>query len=241
MKISKLFLLVALFSVSRVYSQALDPVITFNEDPVSYIMHICSDGKYYYTINGGVPESGKISVYNLKGEFIANYPIKLDMRSIMYNKKDKSLYINTKNREIYKVLDIASGTIQLLYSGIYDNEQSSLAIDPKGKYMYALDNGSLTILDIKKGAAVKKLSGFKCGNKGMKGSTTVAVDKNYIYTWDADIRTLYVYNLEGVFKTSFVLKNGNMGHTLSYANGMIMVANSEKGKTGTWFGYKLPL
>lgn len=224
---------------SAVSGQVLNPVISFSEDPDSYCMHICSDGQYYYTINGGVAEQGKVFKYNLDGTFIAKYPLRMDMRSIMYSRKDKSLYISNKNKEIYKVIDIASGTVQLVHANIFENEQSSLAMDPNGRYIYALDNGSLAMIDLKKGTVVKKMSGFKCGNKGMKGSTTVAVDSKYLYTWDADLRAVYVYDKKGIYRTSFTLRSGNMGHTLSVANGIIFVASSEKGKLGNWYGYKL--
>ncbi|MCX6223466.1 MAG: hypothetical protein NTV01_01705 [Bacteroidia bacterium] len=240
MKLKLFILTTLLFIGTRIFAQVIDPVISINENPTSYSMHICSDGDFYYTVNGGVAKDGKISKFKLNGEFVKSYPINQDMRSIMYCKKDKGLYINIKGKEIYKIIDIANGTIQLLHSGIYENEQTSLAIDPKGKYFYGMDNGNLSIYNFKSGKPDKKLSGLKCGSKGMKGSTTVAVDDKYIYTWDADNKTVYAYSKEGAFKKSFVLKSGSIGHSLSAANGLIFVAKSEMGKPATWYGYKLP-
>ena len=104
-----------------------------------------------------------------------------------------------------------------------------------------MDNGNLSVYSVKTGELVKKLSGLKCGSKGMKGSTAVAIDNKYIYTWDADIKTIYVYDKDGAFKRSFVLKAGNLGHSLSVAYGLIFVAKSEMGKPATWYGYKLPI
>jgi DNA-binding beta-propeller fold protein YncE len=239
MKLKLLILAAIIITGTRVFAQTVDPIITINDNPVTYSMHICSDGEYYYTINGGVAKDGKISKFKLNGEFVASYPISQDMRSIMYNKKDKSLYINIKGKDIFKIVDIANGTIQLVHSGIYENEQATLAIDPQGKNFYSLDNGDLSIFSVKTGKLIKKLSGLKCGSKGMKGSTTVAVDGNYLYTWDADTRTVYAYSKDGAFKKSFVLKSGNLGHSLSFAYGLIFVAKSDMGKPSTWYGYKL--
>jgi len=241
MKIKLLMLAFLLAVSSSLRAQVYEPVITINDNPVTYSMHLCTDGKFYYTVNGGVVKDGKISKFKMNGEFVESYPIGQDMRSIMYSKKDKSLYINVKGKELYKLIDIAHGTVQLVHSGIFENEQTTLAMDPKGKYLYALDNGDLSILSFKSGKLIKKLSGLKCGTKGMKGSTTVAVDKKYLYTWDSDLKTVYAYTREGVFKKSFILKSGNVGHSLSFAQGLIFVANSDMGKPSAWYGYKLPI
>ncbi len=239
MKIRLLITFFVLFLIGQIRSQALSPVIVFNESPVTYNMHICSDDSYYYTANGGVAEDGKITVYNLQGIPVATYPIKLDMRSIMYNRKDKSLYVNTIEKVIYKIIDIEVGTYEVLYSGLYNNIQASLAIGYKGKYIYAFENGTLSVYKFSDGSLVKTLSGLKCGEREIKGSVAVAVDKHHIYTWDSDKKTVYAYDLDGRFIRSFILSQGDFGYSLSYANGLIFVAHSESGKTGTWYGYDL--
>lgn len=241
MKLKVLILISTLFFGTRIFAQIIDPIITINDNPGTYSMHICSDGEFYYTVNGGVAKDGKISKFRLNGEFIASYPINQDMRSIMYNKKDKSLYINIKGKDIFKIVDIENGTIQLIHSGIYENEQATLALDPNGKYYYSMDSGVMTIYSAKTGKVEKKLSGLKCGTKGMKGSTTIAVDNKYLYTWDSDTKTIYVYTKDGSFKTSFIVKAGNIGHSLSCAYGLVFVAKSEMGKPAFWYGYKLPV
>lgn len=241
MKLKVLLLISIFITGTGTYGQVIDPIVSINDNPITYSMHICTDGNFYYTVNGGVAKDGKISKFKLNGEFIASFPINQDMRSIMYCKKDKSLYINIKGKDIFKIIDIANGTVQLVHSGMYENEQTTLAIDPQGKYFYGLDNGDLSIYNVKTGKLLKKLSGLKCGSKGMKGSTTVAVDNKYFYTWDADTRTVYAYKKDGTFKKSFVLKSGNLGHSLSVAYGLIFVAKSEMGKPATWYGYQLPV
>ena len=239
MKLKLLILCFILISGPRLIGQVLEPILSFNDNPVTYSMHITTDGEFYYTVNGGVAKDGKISKFKLSGEYVTSYPIAQDMRSIMYSKKDKCLYINIKGKDIYKVVDIENGTIQLVHSGIYENEQTTLALDPNGKNFYSMDNGILTIYNAKSGKVESKVSGLKCGPKGMKGSTTVAVDSKYLYTWDVDTKTIYVYSKNGSYKTSFIVKSGNIGHSLSAAYGLIFVAKSEMGKTATWYGYSL--
>ena len=239
MKFRLVLLIAAFASCGTITSQAVEPVLEFNENPVSYSMHICSDGAYYYTVNGGVPEDGSLFKYTLQGQLVKAFPLKLDMRGIMYNGKDKCLYVNTVDKKIFKIIDINAGTYELLFENLYDNEQSSLSMDAKGKYIYSFNNGALSIYKFKTGELVKVLAGLKCGDGNRKGSGTVVVVDDYIYTWDSDLKTVYVYNYDGIFVKSFILKSGDLGYSLSQANGLIFVSHSPKGKKSTWYGYDL--
>ena len=227
------------FIISPLNAQVLTPFITFEEESESYCMHICSDGNSYYTVNGGVPEVGKISSYTLNGELIKSYPLPLDMRGIMYNKKTKSFYVNTTDKKIFRIIDLNAGTYELVFADLYENKQSSLAFDPIGKFIYAFDNGTLSVFKLKNGELVQTLSGLKCGDGNRKGAATVAVDKKVIYTWDSDSKSIYSYDKKGNFIKSFNLSEGEFGYSLSFANGMIFVSHSEKNKTGKWYGYNL--
>lgn len=237
----KTFIVSALLclTVSILNAQELSPSVTFEEKPVSFSMHICSDGVNYYTVNGGIAEKGKITSYSPEGKLIKSYPLPLDMRSIMYNKKTKSFYVTTADRQIIRIIDFGAGTYEPVYSDLYENKQSSPAFDPKGKFLYAFDNGTLSKYKFKKGTLVQTLSGLKCGDGNRKGAATVAVDKEFIYTWDSDSRQVNAYDKKGMLKRSFVLSKGDFGYSLSYANGMLFVSHSLQGKTGHWYGYTL--
>ena len=220
-------------------AQNTEPAIMFSETPRSYSMHICSDGLNYYTVNGGVPEDGCIFKYSLKGEFIAAFPVELDMRSIVYNKKDKSFYVNTIDKKIFKIVDMKAGTYELVYENLYDNEQASLAMDSKGKSLLFMNSGTLSIYKFKTGELDRVLAGLKCGDGNRKGSGTVAVADNVLYTWDADAKKIYAYNWEGIYLKEYSISSGDFGYSLSSANGLIFVSHSEKGKKATWYGYNL--
>jgi len=216
--------------------------------------HITSDGKSFYTCIGGAKDkisNGKINKYSLNGEFLRSYPFKnFDMRSIMYNSKDGKLYIATNDAKIYKIVDLENGTTQLVFDKKYKNPQSAVAMDPDGKKFYAMDDGTLTIHKIKDGSVIQTLSGLSFGAddkddetapKGRYGSTAVAVDKNYIYTWDAhaSVKKIYAYDKKGIFKEAFSISSGNYGFSLSYANGYIFVVIDGGGAIGTWNGYQI--
>jgi DNA-binding beta-propeller fold protein YncE len=249
-----LFTVVFSFIISlSLNAQVIKPDFTLNDKPGStHNAHLTSDGKFYYTCNGGTDKegnpSGKINKYTLSGEFVKAYAFsKFDMRSIMYNSKDKHLYIATYDQKIYKIIDLESGTTELRFEKLYKNPQSAIAMDPDGKTIYAMDCGTLTLYKFKDGSVIKTMSGLSFGADdktspviGKYGSTAVAVDKKHIYTWDAhSSKKIYAYDKKGNFVKSFQVSSGNWGFTLSYANGYVFVANDGQYRTGTWSGYKL--
>lgn len=222
------------------YSQVLRPLAIFEDDPISYSVGICSDGYYYYTVNGGNPEvAGKISVFTLQGDFVESYETELDMRSIMYNKKDKSFYVSTASNQICKIIDIDNGVYEVVGEGVLPYEQCSPAIGPKGKLFYVFLEGKLTVYKFGKFEEDHNMLGLKCGKTIVSGSGAIAVDKDYIYTWNGVEKTIYAYDHKGEFIKSFVVNNGIMGASLSFANGMIFVSDSDlPGGDGNWFGYR---
>ena len=74
-------------------------------------------------------------------------------------------------------------------------------------------------------------------NRG--GKVRVAVSKKEIFTWDSELKMLYKYDKKGRLKNSYILRNGDFGYSLSYANEMIFVSHSRKGRKGIWYGYNL--
>lgn len=220
-------------------SQALKPVIKFEENPITHNMHITSNGEYYYTCNGGKPENGKISKYSLRGNFVKDFTIELDMRSIMYNKKDGFFYINCYDKNIYKITDLENGVFQLVFSNLYDDDQACLAMSPNGKLLYYFSVGNLKIFDLKDGTLKQELSGLSYGEGLVGGEAAVAVDNKHIYTWNAEQQVIYVYNKKGKLINDFKIKDGDYGFSLSYANGLIFVSTDGNYDTGEWYGYDL--
>ncbi len=56
--------------ISFQMSQAqIDPEITFSEDPRTHNMGICSDGEFYYTVNGGNAITGQIGKFSEDGNY----------------------------------------------------------------------------------------------------------------------------------------------------------------------------
>ncbi len=228
-----------LMNYGMVQSQTLKPVVQFEDEPRTHNVHLASDGKFLYTINGGKSHLGQISKFSLTGEFISSYDIDLDMRSLMYNSKEQKFYVCTYERNIYQITDLERGSYELVLSQMYDNEQANLAMSPNGKLLYHFYNGQLNIYKFPSGKLIKILYGFDCGKDFSTGNSAVAVDAKYIYTWNAEYQTIFVYDLKGKKIKSAKVSNGDYGFSLSVANGLVWVSVDGNYETGKWFGYKV--
>lgn len=221
-------------------AQVLEPVFILHDNPITHNMSITSDGTYFYTINGGIKENGRIAKYDTSGRLISTYKMPLDMRSILYDKNDSTFYICTYGADIYKVTNLETGSYELWKDNLYPNEQASPALSPDGKKLYYFDNGVLTIYSFPNGEIIKTYVNIKSGSEAQNGSTSVAVDKKYIYTYDGETNTVYVYSKKGKLNKKIKISKGNYGFSLSCAMNFVFIAEDGNfTKKGTWYGYKI--
>jgi hypothetical protein len=232
-------------STGNELSELHDPVleIVFKDRTGNHNMGIASDGKYYYTCNGGNYSIGRINKYTLAGDSITSYPMAIDMRSIMYNKDDGKFYVsgfesNTSERNIYKITSLQDGTFTKVLPNLYDNIQSSVALSDDGRYLYAFNAGTLKQYKLSDGSPTDTINGLNSGTAS-GSDKAVAVDPNYLYTWDPATGEVYAYDHSGAYKKSITLSNGNYGFSLSVANGYLFVAKDSNYGTGIWYGYNI--
>ncbi len=222
-----------------------DPVleIVFRDKMPNHNIGMVTDGKYYYTINGGNYTLGRINKYTLSGDSITSYPMAIDMRSIMYSKADKNFYVsgfesNTSERNIYKITSLESGTFEKIFPNLYDYYQSTVAMSEDGQFLYAFNKGTLKQYKLSDGSLVDTFTGLNYGS-GTSADGKVAVDPDYFYTWNPSTGEVYLYDHEGTYKKSITLSNGNFGYSLSYANGFLFSAKDASYSTGYWYGYNI--
>ena len=215
-------------------------VISFQDDPYNHNMGIASDGNYYYTVNGGSAPSGMINVYDLQGNFISTNPINLDMRGIVYNRSDGYFYLSTyTNTAIYKILSVSAGTYQLVFANILMNNQGSIGISWDGQYFFDHYNGTVHKINAQTGTIVQTLTGFSYGTGNYGGNCAITADPDYLYTWNAVTRQLYIYTMNGTPVQTYTLPNGDNGMSLSFIDGNIFVSNDANYGIGTWFGFNI--
>lgn len=222
---------------TAVKAQNLKPKIQFEDEPRTHNFHVASDGEFLYTVNGGKAYMGQISKFSLTGNYITSYDIDLDMRSLMFNGKDKSFYVCTYERNIYKITDMEKGSYALVLSELYENEQAGLAMSPNGKLLYYFNDGTLLIYNFPSGKLSKTITGLDKGSEVSTGNSVVAVDDKYIYTWNSDYKMVFIYDLKGKKIKSVNISKGDYGFSLSCANGLIFVSTDGDYDVGTWYGY----
>src|SRR5271169_661936 len=198
--------------------------LQFNDYPYNHNMHIVTDGKYYYTVNGGDTAHGKIQRYTLKGIFIDSVHFPFSFRSIMYNKADKYLYVSTYLGNVYRIANYDSGKYALLYTGLFTNAQAAAALSDDGKYFYGFNSGTLVQYNVSNGTIVQTFTGLQYGGDG-NADAVVAVDDKYIYTWNSSTLTVYYYTLEGMVAGQLVVPYGDYGSSLSVMNGYLFVSH----------------
>lgn len=218
-------------------AQTLKPKIQFEDEPRTHNVHVASDGQNLYTVNGGKAYMGQISKFTLDGNYVTSYDVNLDMRSIMYNAKEKTFYVCTYERSIYKITDIEKGNYELVLSELYENEQANLAMSPSGKLLYYFSDGTLKIYKFPSGKLAKTINGLDKGSEVSTGNAAVAVDDKHIYTWNAGFKMIFVYDLKGKKIKSVTVSKGDYGFSLSCANGLIFVSTDGNYDIGTWYGY----
>lgn len=210
-------------------------ILQFDDKMSNHNMHIASDGRYYYTVNGG-NTTGIVNKYSLNGDFIKTYSLPYDMRTIMYNSKDGLFYISTNDKEIYKITNLETGSCRKILPNLYDEGQATLGISNDGAFIYYFHSGTLKKYDISSGSLIKTFSNLQYGSGSV---CAVAVDDDYIYTLDTDNHYVYAHDLNGIYKTKAYLPNGCYKFSLSAVNGLIFVSKDGNYNTGTWYGYQI--
>jgi DNA-binding beta-propeller fold protein YncE len=228
-----------LLSAAAFKIQSLAPAFSFDENPYNHNMHITSDGDYYYTINGGNSSNGVINKFSMAGVLLQAYPIAIDGRGLSYNEADGFLYASLYGGDVVRIDNLSTGSFTSIFPGVMQNGQGSFAISPDGSKFYNFSQGTLMVHDFTSGVAIDTIAGLMYGPGNFGGEAAVAVDSGHIYTWNANIKTVYIYDLTGALLQSAVLDSGSCGISLAIANGYLFVSKDGNYALGTWYGYNI--
>lgn len=232
------FLLLMTISLA-LSAQVLKPKIIIEEHPITHNAHICFDGKFYYTVNGGIADHGTIHKISKKGKIIGSYSIDLDMRTIMYDKNRDVFFVSSFDGNVYEITNMENGAFELLHKSIYKEKQSSIALSKNGNYFYCNEFGTVSIYDSRSAVLIKRMENFNCGESAESGGLSIAVSKDHIYTFDPELHIIYCYTLKGKLVESFDYSDGDFACSLSFANKMVFIAKDGNYEMGYWYGYKL--
>jgi hypothetical protein len=224
----------------QAYGPLHDPVfeVQFTED-ANHTMHITSDGSYFYTVNGGTASIGRINRFTLDGTLDTAFSLLIDGRGLSFNQSDNCLYASIYERHIVRI-NMTTWQFDTVFTNIMTNIQASFALSPDGTTMYDFYNGTCNVYDFPSGTLDTTFSGMSCGTSYTTGVACIAADAEYLYTWNALLQTVYVYNAaDGSYVRTMTLSNGNYGYSLSVFNGLLFAAVDANYGTGTWYGYRI--
>jgi len=201
---------------------------------------ITHDGSHYFTINGGNDSYCTLNEYDDEGNLVDAYDVGLDARSICFNPRDNRLYVKTYGSSLY-VVDLDAESAEVALHGVFDADNSSIAVTTDGRRIYELAEGRVKVLDFKNGKELKHFTLTDYFDEhGFHSS--IAVSDKHLFVW-GDTDSIVVYDLNGIYVTQFRLPRSGYGFSLSYCNKMLWIAQdadaSTDGGNGYWYGYRL--
>lgn len=215
-------------------------VMKIKDNVYFHNISITYNQKHYFTINGGNENYCKINEYDKDGEFITSYDVGLDGRAIFFNANDGEFYVKVYGYDIYR-LDLEAEEAETKFNYIFDEDNSSPAISPDGKYFYELVDGEVTVFDSETGEELRNFKIMKYYDEHGY-SSCIAASGYYLFIW-GDEDEILVYDLDGEYVTAFTLPRLGFGFSLSYCNGLLWIAvdadAASEGGVGFWYGYRL--
>jgi hypothetical protein len=213
------------------------------EDHVYYHnMGITWDGRHYFTINGGNSDYSNINEYDRKGKLVASYDVELDGRSIFWHPDEEEMYVKVFGNSLYTV-DLSDEEADESVEEVFAESNSSVGFSPDGEKTYELSGGTVTVRDFDAGDEMESFDLNGVSDEESQGyDKSIAVSGRYIFAWDDD-DGIRVYDRGGNYVTKFDLPRSGFGFSLSWANGLLWVAQDadgrDEGADGTWYGYEL--
>lgn len=241
---------VAIFMIQATCGKPKPVTITHNEEIVIndwvyfHNMAITFDGSKYITLNGGNEEYCTINTYDEEAIYDDTYDVGIDGRSIFYNAKQSKLYAKIYGLDLYEI-DLDNEEATLKYSNIFEENNSSVAFSPDGKYVYELnEKGYLRFIDLTTGKFIKQIK-INTYNTDFSYLISIAASDKYFFIWGEAYDQIVVLDLNGKYVTTFTLPISGLGFSLSYCNNMLWIAEDADGSTdgasGYWHGYSLTI
>jgi len=218
--------------------------MSFSDHVYYHNMGIAWDGEYYYTVNGGNATYSKLNQYDESGSFENGYDVGVDARSILYNTAKQRLYIKPYGTSLDEVrLDVQTADISL--ENIFAGGQSSVAMSPDGEKLYELYGGRVHVYNADDGREATSFQLPSYSTEDDDGySSAIAVADKFLFVWAPNSdRNVLVYRLYGKYVTWLTLPRSGFGFSLSWANGLLWIADDAdggaEGADGTWYGYEV--
>jgi hypothetical protein len=216
----------------------------FTDHVYYHNMGITWDGEYYYTVNGGNTEYSNLNKYDDSGELDTEYDISADGRAILYSPAEEQLYVKPYSMSLDEV-DLDAEETSTALEDIFSGDSSSVAMSPDGEKLYELHDGIVKVFSADDGEEERTFTLSSYNTTEERGyACAVAASDKFLFVWAPNSETdILVYGIDGKYVTKFELPRSGYGFSLSWANGMLWIAEdadgSSDGADGTWYGYEL--
>ncbi len=195
----------------------------------------------YYTLNGGNEGWGLINAYDAEGMLLDSWEIEIDGRSIHWNPEEEMLYAKPYGLDVH-VIDPDDGEADVDLTDVFYEENSSVAMSTDGEFYYELtEDGEVMVRESFLG---EDEDDFELSHVSIEHGYqyALAASDKYLFAWDEG-GLVYVYGLDGDYVDRFELPRDGFGFSLSWANGMLWIAEdadaADDGGDGYWYGYRL--
>ncbi len=200
---------------------------------------ITSDGKHYYTINGGNEDYCQVNKYTRTGKLVESYNPALDGRAIFYNPVAGEFYVKGFGTSLYEV-DLEGEDYYEALEYVFDEDQSSPGFSPDGERIYEFSEGTVTVYDYD-GDELDEFDVERYHDEGLY-QYAMAASNTHCFIWQS-ADEVGVYTRGGDYVTSVKLPFEGYAMSLSWCDGMLWVARDADGSTdgaeGRWHGFVL--
>jgi hypothetical protein len=197
-------------------------------------MGVAFDGTYYYVIPGGYP-GDDVAQLDVNFNLVAVQTVGLDMRSVFYNPADGEVYIKGyTGNGLYRLhTNPFDGGFDIIFTGIFQNEQTKACLSLDGTKMYDHLGGTVREYDFATGTILNTITLNLQHNLDWPRENLLANTGTYILTYAHPV--VYAYDpANGNFVSSCTLSSQPSSDewSMCYTNGYFMLTDNTD---ATWY------
>jgi hypothetical protein len=201
-------------------------------------MGIAFNGTHYYVCGGGT-NPGDIAQLDAAFNLITTQNVALDCRSIFYNPADGQIYIKgyTNNGLFRLHTSPFDGTFDIVFTGIFQDNQSKVCASLDGSKLYDHNNGTAREYNSTTGAVLNTITLNLQHNLNWPRGVLVAHTGTYLLTYAHPV--VYAYDpTNGNFVSACTLATqpSSSEWSMAYTNGMFFITDVSE---GTWYAWTI--
>ena len=199
---------------------------------------IAFNGTYYFVVGGG-NSPGDVAMLDASFNLITTQNVSLDCRSVFYNPADGNVYIKgyTDNGLFMLHTSPFDGGYDVVFTGLFQNNQSKVCISPDGQYLYDHLDGNVVVYDFNTGLTLNNFTLNVSHNFGWPRGNLIAHTGTYLLTFADNV--VYAYdpsNGNSISSCTLTGMPASYEWSMSYTNGMFFVADAAE---ATWYAWTI--